>query len=60
MAAKWIHAPINSLNKYLLSAYEISGTMPGSAGNLTLEVLTLEGMCLTVSLMGSLLAQCEL
>lgn len=34
--------------------------MPGSAGNLTLEVLTLEGMCLTVSLMGSLLAQCEL
>lgn len=40
LLSPWIHAPNIWFNKYLLSAWKVSGTLPGSEGKPTLEVLT--------------------
>lgn len=40
IASRWICAPINSFNKYLLDVCKVSGTVPDSVGKPALEVLT--------------------
>lgn len=59
IASRWICAPINSFNKYLLGVCKVSGTVPDSVGKPTLEVLTCYGISLAVSHMGCLLAWCK-